>query len=252
MNVIVHMSNGNDKRKFTVSLKYDYTEDDFRRRESSPALEPGTITGTIWRSDSRLELLRLASILPLNIGGTCEPGCGQEFKSPLGCIRGYDIETDRSMIKFFWTLSETITSIAFSCSCGHKMVFSLFPNLQFDYVLCEDSRDTVSKFIAAVKLHTPQWLIGYNNFGYDNTRIAYHADASLHSILIPMKLGSGSSLTYAYYIDIEGTYNADLLTLFDKTRRSSYPNMALSTLVAIHTTERKMDFDTADVRDFAL
>lgn len=252
MKVSVHLIKDSYLEKLVVELEKDYTTESFRQVLSSSASKPGSVTGTIWSSDSRLELLRLASILGINIGGSCEPGCGQSSRMGLGCIMAYDIESDRSRlpISSFGSPSESITSIALYCSCGYKKVFSFIPNVSFDYVLCKDSRDTVSKFFSCVQEHSPQWLLGYNNFGYDNTRIAYHSDDELDSILIPMRIGSGSSLTYAFYIDIEGVYNADLMTYLDKTRRSTYPNMTLAALVKYHGIESKMDFDTYNVDSF--
>ncbi len=251
MTIRVHMYNGDKIEKYIVRLEPDYTEDDFRQILSSYAKSPGSYTGTIWSSDSRLELLRLASILGINIGGSCVPGAGQEFDSKFGCIMAYDIETDRSRIPLssFGSLSESITSIAAYCTCGSHAVFSFIPDVDYDYVLCTDSRDTVTKFIRYVEEHSPQWSLGYNNFGYDNTRIAYHSEDEFDGILIPMRVGAGSSLTYAFYIDFEGVYNVDLMTYLDKTRRSMYPSMALASLVTFHEIESKMEFNTANVTD---
>lgn len=251
--VIAHLNRLSETVKLIIKLDKDYTEDSFRRILSSSAAQPGSISGTIWSSDSRLELLRLASILGINVGGSCQPGCGQEFNGTIGCLMAYDIESDRSRLPLssFGSMSESITSIAIYCSCGETRVFSFIPDVDFDYIQCKDSKDTVSEFMRYVKSHCPQWLAGYNNFGYDNTRIAYHSDDEFDSILIPMRVGSGSSLTYAFYIDIEGTYNIDLMAYLDKTRRSSYMNMSLATVVKHHGIEDKMEFDTADVQDFA-
>ncbi len=253
MRVYVHLYRQDTVLRFVVPLQKDYSESDFRHILSMSASNPGSNTGTIWSSDSRLELLRLASILGLNIGGSCLPGSGQQFKSKMGCIMAYDIESDRSRIPLssFGSLSESITSIATYCTCGDKQVFSFIPNVDFDYILCKNSRDVVSKFLRHVELHSPQWALGYNNFGYDNTRIAYHSDPEFDNILIPMRIGSGSSLTYAFYIDVEGVYNVDLMAYLDKTRRAMYPNMALASLVAFHEIEHKMEFDTSNVTDFA-
>lgn len=251
--VHVHLYNKELVDKFVIELDRDYSSKDFRQVLSVSAGSPGSIKGTIWSSDSRLELLRLASILGINVGGSCQPGCGQRFKSPIGCIMGYDIESDRSRIPLssFGSLSESITSIATYCTCGDKKVFSFIPGVDFDYVPCKNSMDTVSAFLKHVRSHSPQWLLGYNNFGYDNTRIAYHSDKAFDSVLIPMRVGSGSSLTYAFYIDIEGVYNIDLMIYLDKTRRSMYPSMSLASLVSFHGIEEKMDFDTSNVTDIA-
>lgn len=250
--VWVHLFHNNKVIKERVHLKEDYTEPSFRKVYAKAAHNPGSVTGTIWNSDSRLELLRLASILGLNPGADCTPGAGHEFSGITGCVMAYDIEQDRSRLprSSFPTLSESIKSIATYCSCGDKQLFSFLQDVDYDYILCENSGDTVNKFMEYVKDHAPQWFVGYNNFRYDNTVLAFHADPKYDSIFIRMKVGAGSSLAYAYYIDIEGVYNIDLLTYLDKTRRSTYPNMSLATLVEFHGVEKKMDFDTADDSDF--
>jgi hypothetical protein len=62
-----------------IPLKNDYTDKSFRKIRSSAASRPGSIQRTIWSSDTRLDLLRLASFLGINAGGTCNTGPGQEF-----------------------------------------------------------------------------------------------------------------------------------------------------------------------------
>jgi DNA polymerase elongation subunit (family B) len=254
MKVWVYTHHGKTQKKFVIELKKDYTEPSFRKIRTIAADDPGSLTGTIWASDTRLELLRLASIVGLNVGGSCTPGAGQEFAGTLGCIMAYDIEVDRSRIpsSSFPSPSESIISIATYCSCGDKMAFSFIPDIDFDYIWCRNSRETVSAFIEYVAQHSPQWLVGYNNFRFDNTCIAFHADRDKYdSIFIPMSIGTGSSTSYAYYIDIEGVYNIDLLTYLDKTRRAAYPNMSLATLAVHHGVGTKMEFDTGNVTDFA-
>lgn len=252
-NIWVHLMYNGSIVKEIVYLDKDYTDDSFRKIESSAADKPGSVTGTIWSSETRLDLLRLASILGINIGSSCKTGPGQEFSGFGGCTMSYDIESDRSRLTqtSFGTLSESIVSIATYCSCGEWKLFSFIPDVDFDYIVCESSSDTVKKFIEYVSHHSPQWLLGYNNFSYDNSRIFYHAPSEFDSILIPMRIGSGSSLTYAGYIDIPGVYNVDLHTYLDKTRRSKYIDMKLATLVKAEGVGEKMDFDTFDVRDFA-
>lgn len=251
--VWVHLLHNGNIIKEIVKLETDYTDKSFRQIKSSAATKPGTVTGTIWSSDTRLDLLRLASILGLNVGGACITGPGQEFRGFAGCTMAYDIESDRSRLTdtSFGSLSEAIISIATYCSCGEWRLFSFIPGVDFEYTLCQNSRDTVRVFLNYVKLHSPQWLTGYNNFAYDNSRIFYHSPDEFDSILIPMRVGSGSSLTYAGYIDVEGSYNIDPLPFLDKTRRSKYDDMKLATIVKKEDAGEKMDFDTARVDDFA-
>lgn len=249
--VWVHLARKEEILKLVVYLEEDYSKSDFRDVIALGADSPGSHMGTIWRSDTRLELLRLASILGLNVNGTGKAGIGQEPIGETGCVMAYDIESDRSRLlrSSFGTLSESILSIATYCSCGEYKLFSFIPGVDFEYVLCKDSKDTVTKVIEYATEHSPQWFLGYNNFAYDNTRKAYHADDKHDNILIPMRVGQGSSLSYAFYIDIPGAYNIDLLTYLDKTRRSKYENMRLATIAEYHGVEKKMEFDTADMSD---
>jgi DNA polymerase elongation subunit (family B) len=250
--VWVHLVLSGITIKEIVELDKDYTDDSFRRINSSAADEAGVNTGTIWSSDTRLDLLRLASVLGISIGSKRVIGPGQEFGGFVGCKMAYDIESDRSRLTntSFGTLSESIISIATYCSCGEWRLFSFIPDVKFDYTLCESSRDTVTKFIEYVESHSPQWLLGYNNFAYDNTRIFYHSEQKHDPIEIMMRVGSGSSLTYAGYLDIPGVYNIDLYPFLDKTRRSKYENMKLATIVKAEGAGTKIDFDTTRVDDF--
>lgn len=250
--VWVHLMRKREIMKLVVRLEEDYSQPHFRDVIAQCADDPGSYMGTIWRSDTRLELLRLASILGLNINGTNKPGIGQEPMGEMGCVMAYDIESDRTRLlrSSFGTLSESILSISTYCSCGEYKLFSFIPGVDFDYVLCKDSKDTVTKTIEYATKHSPQWFLGYNDFAYDNPRISYHADDKYDNIMIPMRVGQGSSLSYAFYIDIPGAYNIDLLTYLDKTRRSKYENMRLATVADFHGVEKKMEFDTGDMSDF--
>jgi DNA polymerase elongation subunit (family B) len=240
------------EKKLVIDLKEDYTESNFKSIRSSFADYPLSSTGTIWSSSTRLDILRLAAVIGLNVGGDATPGNNKDFKGHTGCIMAYDIESDRSRIPLssFGTFSETILSIATYCSCGEYRVFSLIPGVDFDYIQCENSPDTVRQFLYYVQKHCPQWLVGYNNFGYDNARIMYHSPEEFDPILIRMKVGIGSSRSYACYIDVQGTYNIDLLTWLDKTARSNYPNMSLKTVAQTEKIAQKMEFDTANITDF--
>lgn len=251
--VWVHMhKSGQEEQKVVVYLKEDYTENGFTKIRSSFADYPLSQTGTIWSSDTRLDILRLAAVIGLNVGGDATPGNNKDFKGNTGCIMAYDIESDRSRIPLssFGTFSETILSIGTYCSCGEYKIFSLIPGVDFNYTHCKSSPDTVRQFLRYVQKHCPQWLVGYNNFGYDNARIMYHSPDEFDPILIRMKVGIGSSRSYACYIDVQGTYNIDLLTWLDKTARSNYKNMSLKAVAEKENIAQKMEFDTADVRDF--
>jgi DNA polymerase elongation subunit (family B) len=250
----VHMHNGNKETvHLVVELKPDYTEESFKKILSRGADRPGSNTGTIWSSDTRLELLRLAAILGINVGGDARPGSGKSSVGHTGCAMGYDIESDRSRVpaSSFATLSESILSLATYCSCGESKVFSFVPGVDFDYVLCQNSTDIVCSFLRYVDNHRPQWLVGYNNFSFDNARIQYHSDGEFDDILIRMSVGVGSSRSLACYIDSEGTYNIDLLTFLDKTARSKYSSLSLSNVAkAEGLSEQKIVFDTLVVSDF--
>jgi DNA polymerase elongation subunit (family B) len=250
----VHLHNeSKEVIELVVELKSDYTEPSFKKILSRGADSPGSNTGTIWSSDTRLELLRLAAILGINVGGDALPGSGKGSIGHIGCAMGYDIESDRSRVpaSSFATLSESILSLATYCSCGESKVFSFIPGVDFDYVLCKNSTDVVCSFLRYVNAHRPQWLVGYNNFSFDNARIQYHSAGEFDDILIRMSVGVGSSRSLACYIDSEGTYNIDLLTFLDKTARSKYSSLSLSNVArAEGLSEQKIVFDTLVISDF--
>lgn len=252
--VWVHLhAPGKETKALVIYLEKDYTEANFIKIRSSFADNPQTNTGTIWSSDTRLNLLRLASILGINVGGTAHPGSNKTPVRYAGCAMGYDIESDRSQVPLssFDTLSASMLSLATYCSCGEIKVFSFFPRVKYDYILCKNSSDIVRQFLLYVRSHSPQWLIGYNNFAFDNSRIQFHAPPEFDSILIPMKVGVASSRSLACYIDSYGTYNIDLITLIDKVSRSEYTNLSLKTVARESgLTDNKIDFDTAKVTDF--
>jgi DNA polymerase elongation subunit (family B) len=254
MHIKVHLHNElKDVVHLIVELKSDYTDPSFRKILSRGADAPGSKTGTIWSSDTRLELLRLAAILGINVGGDALPGSGKNSIGYTGCAMGYDIESDRSRVpaSSFATLSESILSLATYCSCGESRVFSFIPGIDFDYTLCENSTDIVCSFLRYVNAHRPQWLVGYNNFSFDNARIQYHSAGEFDDILIRMSVGVGSSRSLACYIDSEGTYNIDLLTFLDKTARSKYSSLSLSNVAkAEGLSEQKIVFDTLVISDF--
>jgi DNA polymerase elongation subunit (family B) len=248
------MHNGQgDTVHLIVQLKSDYTDPSFKKILSRGADSPGSNTGTIWSSDTRLELLRLAAILGINVGGDAMPGSGKNSVGHTGCAMGYDIESDRSRVpaSSFATLSESILSLATYCSCGESRVFSFVPGVDYEYILCTSSTDIVCTFLRYVNQHRPQWLVGYNNFSFDNARIQYHSDGAFDDILIRMSVGVGSSRSLACYIDSEGSYNIDLLTFLDKTARSRYSSLSLANVAkAEGLSEQKIAFDTLVVSDF--
>lgn len=110
------------------------------------------------------------------------------------------------------------------------MLFSFIYSVDFKFTRCKSSSDTVRKFMLHVEAHSPQRLVGYNNFRYDIACLVFHASISQNSNFIKLT-GSGSSISYSFYIDINGVFNVEILAYLDKTRRSNFTNLSLSNVV---------------------
>lgn len=234
-----------------VSMREDYSEEDFEDLLSSCADRPGSVTGTMWPRGDKLDTLRMASILGVNVGGSATPGTGHQFAGQTKCVMAYDIETDRSNLDStsFGTLSQEILSIATYCSCGEWKLFSPIRGVEFDYVECSNSSGTAGQFILYVARHCPDWLVGYNCFSYDNPRIWYHAPDMFDQYYLEAVGGSRHSPSMWGFANIPGVYNADILSYLDKTARYRYENMKLETVARVHAAGTKMDFDTYQVED---
>lgn len=155
--------------------------------------------------------LRNATILGLNTSGPCEPGVAHEYKTIDGCVCGYDIELDmRGMEKDGFPLPNThILSVALWCTCGYKRFISILDINDPNHIYAISQHDLVLSFFNELESHQPLWLVGWNNYSFDNTCLLYHSDTSLYTYFRKVKIGSADAVDYGYIIDMKGIYNVD-------------------------------------------
>lgn len=186
----------------------------------------------VWASSSlgttsaaKMERLREASILGVNMGGDATPGSGKMFTPINGCCYSYDIETSlEDTPELGFPLSDArILSIAGVCSCGHEFYTSSTTTLH-------QSSALVSTFIADVLDHSPIWLTGWNCFGFDNECMRFQAPECVQSYFHVVRVGSASRPRYGSILNLPGTYNVDLYLYMERSMGHVFKSFKLSSV----------------------
>lgn len=194
-------------------------------------------------------LTRLGAVLGVNVCGTCEPGGFTKYSPMEGaCTMSYDIEVDISSNEpgEFPLSDNRILSIACSCSCGLQMVFVTLDTHgktssgSTRVVQCDSSCSAVQYFIAAVTVHMPLWLIGWNNYGFDNQCMLYHNPA-MASICEQVRVGGSKMVAYGCIIHIPGCYNIDAMAYMSRARPGEYSAMSLKVVASETGCSPKLD-----------
>ncbi|KXZ44924.1 hypothetical protein GPECTOR_60g701 [Gonium pectorale] len=79
-----------------------------------------------------------------------------------------------------------------------------------------------------VSEHSPDWLLGYNCFQFDNQHLAYFAPRRWASCFHLVASATPGDRGPACIITIPGCFNVDLMAYLDKTRRNKFTNLSLS------------------------
>lgn len=121
-------------------------------------------------SNDSVRAQRWAAIHGINIGGRCSAGGGTRPTPVIGCTCAYDIETDISDLEgtSFPLPDARIISLAISCSCGLTWAATTDPCNSQIAISVGDAAELVGLFIDKVIDHMPLWLVGWNNFVFDN------------------------------------------------------------------------------------
>lgn len=193
--------------------------------------EPLQVVGPIPPNADFFAVLRKASVLGINIGGTCNSGSGQMYNNVDGCVCGYDIELDlRGQEKGGFPLpSVPVLSCALWCSCGWRVFITVMDcNLDNTIANCTQ-QSLVSATVSCIREHKPLWLVGWNCYSFDNTCLAFHADDELVSIFKRVKVGSAGDVDYGYIMNIEGVYNVDAFSYLQRNpgHSSKLPDLSL-------------------------
>ena len=184
-----------------------YTVERFVERD----VESGSTVDYCYPDSSELAPLRRGAVLGVNLGTKCISGpCAQYSKSE-GCTASYDIETDASKARKggFDLVDVPILSIAMLCSCGHSYYTSKTEE--------RGSAAMTAGFISEVKEHRPMWLIGWNNYVFDNECLRYHCPSHLLEVFLVIRVGTFGRSSYGSIINLVGCYNVDALVYIAKS-----------------------------------
>lgn len=77
-------------------------------------------------------------------------------------------------------------------------------------VQCSTSAEAVRCFTEAAKAHMPLWLIGWNNYGFDNQCMLYH-DFEMSEMYKQARIGSSKMVSYGSILHIPACYNIDAM-----------------------------------------
>jgi DNA polymerase elongation subunit (family B) len=207
--------------------------------------EPMEVVGPIPPNTDFFAVLRKASVLGINIGGTCESGSGKMYDQVDGCTCGYDIELDlRGQERGGFPLpSVPVLSCALWCSCGWKMFITTMDCDLEDTIANCTQESLVSATVGCIRQHKPLWLVGWNCYSFDNTCLAYHASDDLVSMFKRVKVGSAGDVDYGYIMNIEGVYNVDAFSYLQRNpgHSSKLPDLSLYGVAKALGTTLKTD-----------
>lgn len=242
--VIVHSILNGNKYGHRIDLVNEYdllpANKVVRNGESD---EPLTTVSFVPTNTDFFAPLRKAAALGVNAGASCEAGSARPANISPGCVCGYDIELNMvSENKGEFPLPDvSILSCALWCTCGYKAFLTSMNMHGNDIIGSLDSCDIVSRTIELVAKHSPQWLVGWNNFAFDNTCLHYHAREPYKSMFKQMKTGNASTVDYGYILNIEGVYNADPYCYFQRSAGHNYDDMSLAGVAQTENVTNKKD-----------
>lgn len=174
--------------------------------------KPYTDVGYVPSKVDSFVTFRNATVLGINISGSCTIESGKIYETIEGCTCGYDIELDmKGETRGGFPLpSVPILSIALWCTCGYKYFISTM-KINENYCVTVDSQlQLVSIFIDQLVTHCPLWLVGWNCYSFDNTCLSYNAINSEYSTYFrKVKISTANVVDYGYIIDVPGVYNVD-------------------------------------------
>lgn len=215
--------------------------------------KPLSFVGPTWQRRGWLRSIRLASIFGINVYGSCYPGMGKIPNEPKDvCSMGYDIEVSMSLVKTggFVPPYSRITSIAVWCTCGYCEAWTTIKIRQLPYLTYRKrSSEIVDLFIEMVQKHIPQWLVGYNNYQFDNCSMLWHASRKYKTLFRAINSGAKSVSRNAFMIDITGVNNVDLYSYLDKVLRSKYKALGLGDVAKQEGIGGKTQMPVTDSED---
>lgn len=230
--LIVEIIYDNTSRMYTVDVNTELDSIGYNGViRNGEADEPMEIVGPIPPNTDFFAVLRKASVLGINISGSCRSGSAQMYENVDGCVCGYDLELDlRGQDRGGFPLpSVPILSCALWCSCGYRMFITTM-ECEFDNCIAGCTQRTlVSETVRCISGHRPLWLVGWNCYSFDNTCLAYHASDDYINMFKRVKVGSAGDVDYGYIMNIEGVYNVDAFSYLQRNpgHASKLPDLSL-------------------------
>lgn len=219
-------------------------------KHNEATADPLSFVGVTWQRKGWLRSLRVASIYGINVGCNFKSGIGNTSNySNKFCTMGYDIETSQRITRngSFPPVYSRITSIALWCSCGYCKAWTTIKHDPVDdLIYCRNSTKLVKESLDAIAEHMPQWLVGYNNYQFDNSVLLAHAPPDMRKLFKSINSGAKSVSRYAFYIDILGVNNVDVYAYLDKQMRGKYKALGLGAVAEYHDMAGKTQMPTTD------
>lgn len=246
-NVYVSLMKRGDHSSRELMLVEVANDSDHLVRIRSGESRPKKIIDGIIPHSGKVGMRRLASTMGWNIGSRGAPGPMQLPTEVGGCSCTYDIEVSTNFRDFPLPDSK-ILSCAIYCSCGFKLTINTMGVEDENVVAVDDSPDLVRAFIDAILDHRPQWLVGWNNFYFDNSCLAFFSSSDHDKYFEAVVVVSTSGNKETYIIDIPMVYNIDMYVYMDRSpgRRSRYKNMSLATVAEQEDVLRKTSMPRHD------
>ncbi|KAI0155070.1 hypothetical protein GGR52DRAFT_256433 [Hypoxylon sp. FL1284] len=167
--------------------------------------------------DSKRDATKLASIYGYIPYGDEKPGGMRRLTGyKRECVCAYDVETslDGEEIGGFPLPSARMLSLCVACTCGTGREFT------------GESKHISESFLSWVLDHQPRWMIGWNNYLYDNQTILFHGSAwRKYSSVV--RVSAAGSVGYGILFDIQGTYNVDAYIYVFRSRASQFSSYSL-------------------------
>lgn len=196
---------------------------------------PGRGNGNILPSvSSRGDLTRVAAVMGyVPYGGRTPGGMKKLSGYTRECIAAYDIEssTENELPGGFGLPDAEIISVCALCSCGSSL-------RSFG-----GSSNCSLRLYEWVTSHKPRWLIGWNNYLYDNQALLYHCSA-WKAVSSVVRVSAVGNVGYGILFDIAGVYNIDAYVYVLRSRPAQFDAYSLSSIASSLQVTQKMSMPT--------
>lgn len=187
--------------------------------------------GLLNNVDEERDALRVASLLGYVPYGSKTPGGVRKLEGYIQeCVAAYDVETslEDERLGGFPLPDSKILSACAMCTCGESLM-----------AYHKDGNPSNSLF-DWVMSHKPRWLIGWNNYLYDNRTLLYHSD-KWRDVSVVERVSVAGNVGYGIRFDILGVYNIDAYVYVCKSRPSQFDSFSLSVIAASLGVAPKMN-----------